>query len=60
MKARSDLMCFWKLLHDAQCVGSPSRLTEDEVRKMGRAQMLFDHENEAVLRGMVEFQSRGK
>ena len=60
MKARSDLMCFWKLLHDAQFDGSPSQLTGDEGRQMGRAQGLFEHEIEAVLRGMVKLQNRGK
>jgi len=31
MKARSDLMCFWKFLSDCEFTGSPSQLTERTV-----------------------------
>jgi hypothetical protein len=34
--ARSDLMKFWKLLADAKFTGSPSKITEDEVRQMAK------------------------
>ena len=36
MMARSDLMTFWKFLTDVNFTGSPSKLTEDELRHMGR------------------------
>jgi hypothetical protein len=41
MKARSDLMCFWKLLSDCEFTGSPSSLTEDQVRAMAEAKACF-------------------
>ena len=53
--ARSDLMTFWKFLTDAKFTGSPSKLTEDEIRKMGRKAELFEHEIAVVLRGYREF-----
>jgi hypothetical protein len=56
MMARSDLMMFWKLLTDAKFTGSPSKLTEDDLRQMGRKAELFEHEIKAVLRGYREFQ----
>ena len=53
--ARSDLMTFWKFLTDAKFTGSPSKLTEDELRQMGRKACLFEREIEPVLRGYREF-----
>ena len=53
--ARSDLMTFWKFLTDVKFTGSPSKLTEDELKKMGRKAELFEHEIEAVQRGYWEF-----
>ena len=53
--ARSDLMKFWKLLTDAEFIGSPSKLTTEEVRKMAEAKGLPGHEIEAMLRGFLEF-----
>jgi hypothetical protein len=57
--ARSDLLKFWKLLSDARFTGSPSKLTEDDVRKMANTIELPQHEVEAVLRGLREFLSEG-
>ena len=53
--ARSDLMKFWKLLTDAEFTGSPSKLTEGDVRQMAEIIGLPEHEIEAVLRGLLEF-----
>jgi hypothetical protein len=57
--ARSDLLKFWKLLSDARFTGSPSKLTEDDVRKMANTVGLPQYEIEAVLRGLREFLSLG-
>jgi hypothetical protein len=56
--ARSDLMKFWKLLSDAKYTGSPSKLTEDDVRQMANTLGLFEPEIGAVLRGLQESQKR--
>jgi len=55
--ARSDLLKFWKVLSDARFTGSPSKLTEDDVRKMANKVGLPQYEIEAVLRGLREFLS---
>ena len=52
--ARSDLMKFWKLLADAKFTGSPSKITEDEVRQMAKTLGLFEPEIGAVIRGFRE------
>jgi len=52
--ARSDLMKFWKLLADAKFIGSPSKITEDEVRQMAKTLGLFEPEIGAVIRGFRE------
>jgi hypothetical protein len=52
--ARSDLMKFWKLLADAKFTGSPSKITEDEVRQMAKTLGLFEPEIGAVIRGLRE------
>jgi hypothetical protein len=57
MKARSDLMCFWKLLSDCEFTGSPSSLTEDQVRAMAEAKGMLSHEIEKVIQGLKEFQN---
>jgi hypothetical protein len=54
-EARSDMMTFWKFLTDTKFTGSPSKLTEDDLRQMGRNAELFENEIEAVLRGYREF-----
>jgi hypothetical protein len=56
--ARSDMMTFWKFLADTKFTGSPSKLTEDDVRQMGRKAVLFEHEIETVLRGLRESQKK--
>jgi hypothetical protein len=56
--ARSDLMKFWKLLSDAKYTGSPSKLTEDDVRQMANTLGLFEPDIGAVLRGLQESQKR--
>lgn len=53
--ARSDILNFWKLLEDARFTGSPSKLTEDEVRKMAKGAGRVEPEIEAVLRGFRKF-----
>jgi hypothetical protein len=57
--ARSDLLKFWKLLSDARFTGSPSKLTEDDVRKMANTVGLPQYEIEEVLRGLRELLSQG-
>jgi hypothetical protein len=57
--ARSDLLKFWKLLSDARFTGSPSKLTEDDVRKMANTVGLPQYEIEEVLRGLSELLSQG-
>jgi len=57
--ARSDLLKFWKLLSDAMFTGSPSKLTEDDVRKMANTVGLPQYEIEEVLRGLRELLSQG-
>jgi hypothetical protein len=44
-------MKFWKLLMGNRFTGSPSKLTEDEVRQMGNPVGLFEPEIEAASRG---------
>jgi len=58
--ARSDLMKFWKLLADAKFTGSPSKLTEDEVRQMAKTLGLFEPEIAAVIKGFREMLGTGK
>ena len=58
--ARSGLMKFWKLLTDARFTGSPSKLSEDEVRRMADTLGLPQHEVEAVIRGFHEMLENGK
>lgn len=57
--ARSDLLKFWKLLSGAMFTGSPSKLTEDDVRKMANTVGLPQYEIEEVLRGLRELLSQG-
>jgi hypothetical protein len=57
--ARSDLLKFWKLLSDGRFTGSPSKLTEDDVRKMANTVGLPQYEIEEVLRGLRELLSQG-
>ena len=57
--ARSDLMKFWKLLTDAKFTGSPSKLTEDDVRQMANRAGLYNHEIEAVIRRFREILKNG-
>jgi hypothetical protein len=57
--ARSDLLKFWKLLSDAMFTGSPSKLTEDDVRKMANTVGLPQYDIEEVLRGLRELLSQG-
>jgi hypothetical protein len=47
-------MKFWKLLADAKFIGSPSKITEDEVRQMAKTLGLFEPEIGAVIRGFRE------
>jgi hypothetical protein len=47
-------MKFWKLLADAKFTGSPSKITEDEVRQMAKTLGLFEPEIGAVIRGFRE------
>jgi len=58
--ARSDLMKFWKLLADAKFTGSPSKLTDDEVRQMAKTLGLFEPEIAAVIKGFREMLGTGK
>jgi hypothetical protein len=58
--ARSDLMKFWRLLADAKFTGSPSKLTEDEVRQMAKTLGLFEPEIAAVIKGLREMLGTGK
>jgi hypothetical protein len=53
--ARSDLMKFWKLLADAKFTGSPSKLTEDAVREMGKTVGLLENEIVEVVQGFRVF-----
>ena len=56
--ARSDLMKFWKLLEDAKITGQPSKLTEDDIRRMGEALALPDQEIGAAIRGLIKFKNQ--
>jgi hypothetical protein len=56
--ARSDLLKFWKLLTDAKFTGSPSKLTENDVRKMADTLGWFEQEIEAAIRGLRESQNQ--
>jgi hypothetical protein len=47
--AGNNQMQFWKLLPDARFTGSPSKLSEDDVRKMANTLGLPHQEIEAVL-----------
>jgi hypothetical protein len=48
-------MKFWKLLTEAGFTGSPSKLTQDELRQMGKAAGLSEPQIEAVPQGFLEF-----
>jgi hypothetical protein len=56
--ARSDLMKFWKLLADAKFTGRPSKLNEDDVRRLANAVGLFEPEIQEVLRGFRASQKK--
>ena len=56
--ARSDLMKFWKLLADAKFTGSPSKLTEDDVRRMAKRLEIFEPEINAAVQGLREYQKQ--
>ena len=58
--ARSDLMKFWKLLTDARFTGSPSKLTEDDVRRMAKTLGLPEAEIESAIGGFREMLENGK
>jgi hypothetical protein len=47
-----------KLMSDARPTGSPSKLTEDDVRKNAGTTGFFEPEIEAVLRGLRESQKQ--
>jgi hypothetical protein len=51
-------MKFYKLLSDAKFTGNPSKLTEDDGRRMAKANELFEPEVDAVLRGLRESQKQ--
>jgi hypothetical protein len=56
--ARSDLMKFWKLLADAKFTGSPSKLTEEDVREMAKLLGLFEPEIDAAIQGLRAYQKQ--
>jgi hypothetical protein len=56
--ARSDLMKFWKLLTDAKFTGSPSKLNEEDIKRMGKAVGIIEIEIEAAIRGLQEFKNQ--
>jgi hypothetical protein len=51
-------MKFWKLLSGVKFTGNSSKLTEDDVRRIAKANELFELEVEAVLRGLRESQKQ--
>jgi hypothetical protein len=53
-------MKFWKLLADAKFTGSPSKITEDEVRQMAKTLGLFEPEIGEAIRGFREMLGTGK
>ena len=58
--ARSDLMKFWKLLTDAKFTGSPSKLNEEDIKRMGKDAGIFEMEIEAAIRGLQEFKNQNE
>jgi hypothetical protein len=56
--ARSDLLKFWKLLSDARFTGSPSKLTEDDVRRMAKRLEIFEPEIDAAVQGLGSYQKQ--
>ena len=53
--ARSDILNFWKLLEDARFTGSPSKLTEDDLRRMAAKVGWDEPEIESAIQGLREF-----
>ena len=53
--ARSELIKFWKLLTDAKFTGSPSKLNEEDIKRMGKDARMIEMEIEAAIRGLQEF-----
>jgi len=51
-------MKFWKLLADAKFNGSPSKLTEDDVRQMAKKLGLFEPEIDAAIQGLRAYQKQ--
>jgi len=51
-------MKFWKLLTDTKFTGRPSKLTEDDVRRMANTVGLFEPELETVLKGLREYKNQ--
>ena len=53
-------MKFWKLLTDAKFTGSPSKLNEEDIKRMGKDAGIFEMEIEAALRGLQEFKNQNE
>ena len=58
--ARSDLMTFWKLLVDAKFTGSPLKLNEEDIKRMGKDAGIIEMEIEAAIRGLKEFKNQNE
>jgi hypothetical protein len=53
-------MKFWKLLTDAKFTGSPSKLNEEDIKRMGKDAGIIEIEIEATILGLQEFKSQNE
>jgi hypothetical protein len=51
-------MKFWKLLTDAKFTGSPSKLKEEDIKRMGKDVRIIEMEIEAAIRRLHEFMNQ--
>jgi len=52
--AQSDLIKFWQLLDNTKFTDNPSKLSAEDLRRMGKVVGLTEDEIAAVLRGFLE------
>jgi hypothetical protein len=51
-------MKFWKLSTDAKFTGSPSKLNEEDIKRMGKDVWIIEMEIEAAIRRLHEFMNQ--
>jgi len=52
---RSDIQKFWDLLTDAKFTGQPSKVTEDDIRRMAEKLGWHGQDIEAAIQGLRDY-----